>query len=168
MHDKDILISNSGNVYNIKVSGRANFEYAVPLRHLANCLNNNIEKVCIDGSECTFMDSTFMGVMSMIGLRAKKCGTKVEIYGMAPNVRNLLKGLGVDKLFAFFDNVSDMQQTSWDILAGSDKSMLATAETVSEAHKVLVEADSSNEEKFRDVIKFADQDLERIRKESQK
>ena len=27
---------------------------------------------------------------------------------------------------------------------------------------------SSNEEKFRDVIKFADQDLERIRKESQK
>ncbi len=168
MQDKDILISNSGNIYNIKISGRANFEYAVPLRHLANCLNNNIEKICIDGSECTFMDSTFMGVMSMIGLRSKKCGTKVEIYGMAPNVRGLLKGLGVDKLFSFFDNVADMQKTSWEVLAKQEKSMLATAETVSEAHKVLVEADDSNEERFRDVIKFADQDLEKLRENSQK
>ncbi|MBQ9789428.1 MAG: STAS domain-containing protein [Lentisphaeria bacterium] len=163
MQDKDILISNSGNVYNIKVCGRANFEYAVPLRHLANCLNSNIEKICIDGSECTFMDSTFMGVMSMIGLRSKKCGTKVEIYGMAPNVRALLKGLGVDKLFTFFDNVNDMQQSSWEELAKQEKNMLETAETVSEAHKVLVEADDSNEARFHDVIKFADEDIARLR-----
>ena len=114
------------------------------------------------------MDSTFMGVMSMIGLRSKKFGTKVEIYGMAPNVRALLKGLGVEKLFDFFENVNDMQQSSWEELARQEKNMLDTAETVSEAHKVLVEADDSNEERFRDVIKFADQDLERLRNESQK
>lgn len=165
MKESDLLISNSANIYNIKVTGRANFEYAVPLRHLANCINSSTEKICIDGSECTFMDSTFMGVLSMIGLKSKKLNATVEIHGMAPNVRALLKGLGVDKLFIFFDNKEQMQVDSWNNLINKDKSLLATAETVAEAHKTLVEADDSNQARFKDVIKYADEDLDKIRKQ---
>lgn len=165
MKDDDILISNSGSVYNIKVRGRANFEYAVPLRHFANCMSSNIELIRIEASECTFMDSTFMGVLSMIGMKAKTFRALVEIHCMPPAVRALLKGLGVDKLFTFCDRDGGITVESWTNVLPQKKSALTTAETVAEAHKTLVEADSSNEAKFKEVIKFADADVEKLRKE---
>ena len=165
MKDDDIQISNSGSVYNIKVKGRANFEYAVPLRHFSNCMADNIELIRIEASECTFMDSTFMGVLSMIGMKAKKFRAMVEIHCMAPNVRALLKGLGVDKLFTFCDEEGKVTVESWRNVLPQQKSALQTAETVSEAHKTLVAADSSNEAKFKDVIKFADADIENLKKQ---
>ena len=42
--------------------------------------------------------------------------------------------------------------------------MLTTAETVAEAHKALVGADAGNAEKFKQVIEFADKDVERLKK----
>ncbi|MBR2508629.1 MAG: STAS domain-containing protein [Lentisphaeria bacterium] len=165
MKDDDILISNSGSVYNIKVKGRANFEYAVPLRHFSNCMSSSIELIRIEASECTFMDSTFMGVLAMIGMKAKKFRASVEIHCMAPNVRALLKGLGVDKLFIFCDENGGITVESWSNVIPQKKSALTTAETVAEAHKTLVEADDANAEKFKDVIKFADEDVEKLKKE---
>ncbi|UKI34318.1 MAG: hypothetical protein L6W00_13635 [Lentisphaeria bacterium] len=41
--------------------------------------------------------------------------------------------------------------------------MLTTAETVTEAHQTLVEADSSNAARFDQVIEFARQDVERLK-----
>ncbi len=165
MKDDDIQISNSGSVYNIKVRGRANFEYAVPLRHFSNCMAANIELIRIEASGCTFMDSTFMGVLAMIGMKAKKFRAAVEIHCMAPNVRALLKGLGVDKLFTFCDEDGKITVESWTNVLPSQKSALQTAETVSEAHKILVAADDANEAKFKDVIKFADADIENLKKQ---
>jgi hypothetical protein len=38
---------------------------------------------------------------------------------------------------------------------------------VAEAHKALVGADESNADKFKQVIEFADQDVERLKKAQQ-
>lgn len=164
MKDDDILISNSGSVYNIKVKGRANFEYAVPLRHFANCMSSGIELIRIEASECTFMDSTFMGVLAMIGMKAKTFRATIEIHCMEPPVRALLKGLGVDRLFTFCDAAGGITVESWNNVLPQKKSALTTAETVSEAHKTLVQADESNAAKFDAVIKFADADIENLKK----
>ena len=43
--------------------------------------------------------------------------------------------------------------------------MLTTAETVADAHRALVGADSANESKFKQVIEFAEQDVERLKKQ---
>ena len=42
--------------------------------------------------------------------------------------------------------------------------MLTMAETVEEAHRKLVEADDSNNERFKDVITYAAADVERLKK----
>ena len=47
--------------------------------------------------------------------------------------------------------------------AGGKSDLLTTAETVTEAHETLVEADSSNEAKFSQVIEFAKKDVERLK-----
>ena len=48
--------------------------------------------------------------------------------------------------------------------AQNDATMLAGAETVKEAHESLVDADSANAARFESVIKYADADVERLKK----
>jgi len=163
MKESDLLISHRDGVYFVKVSGRANFEYAVPLRELAMALDQ-FKCVRLDMTECLAMDSTFMGVLAMIGLKAKKAEAKIELANTSDFLKKLLRDLGVVKLFDFV--VGDTDEASYDS-AAKKADLLATAETVTEAHKTLVEANESNAEKFDQVIAFAKQDVERLRKKKE-
>ena len=162
MQNSDLLISNRNGVYQIKVSGRANFEYAVPLRNIAKG-SGIIKGIVIDLGSCTAMDSTFMGVLTMFALKGKREQTQVELYNANATLQKLLRDLGVAKLFSFKEG--EMEQAGEGENSAAGNSLLTTAETVSEAHKALVDADSANQEKFRTVIDFADADVARIKKE---
>ncbi len=166
MKETDLLISNEGQLHKVKVTGRANFDYAVPLRELGKSLEKNFQDVHVDLSDCITMDSTFMGVLSMLGLKARSAGGKVVLSGAREQVRNLLHGLGIERLFTFVDSAPLTSGNQWADLVpfGSKKrDALKTAETVLEAHEVLVEADASNQEQFEKVIDFAREDLERLK-----
>ena len=86
------------------------------------------------------------------------------ILGADENLQKLLDDLGVLKLFNL---VTEDENTSGgkSVEVASNSDMLTTAQTVAEAHRALVGADSSNAEKFKQVIEFADQDVERLSKE---
>ena len=161
MRDSDILISSRGGAYSVKVSGRANFEYAVPLRNIAK--TGAACNVLIDLKDCTAMDSTFMGVLTMLALKNKKSNAVVELYNAGAVLQKLLRDLGVIKLFVFKEGEPGGAAGSVEANAPADR--LSTAETVAEAHKTLVDADESNREKFRSVIDFADADVVRLKKE---
>ena len=165
MKESDLLISHRDGVYSVKVSGRANFEYAVPLRELAKTLDANFKCVRLDMTDCTAMDSTFMGVLSMIALKARKNNATVELLNAADHLKKLLRDLGVYKLFVFTAGDSDTDAaTQWNA-PEKNSSLLVAAETVTEAHEVLVEADEANAEKFDQVIKFARKDVERLKQD---
>ena len=164
MRDIDLKIADRGGVYVVKARGRANFEYAVPLRELVKNLVA-FERFCIDLSECTAMDSTFMGVLTMTALKGAKSGKRVEILGASEGLKKLLRDLGVGRLFDF----AGVETAPKELLASltnaqNDPSMLAGAETVKEAHESLVDADSANAERFESVIKYAEADVERLKK----
>ena len=161
MKESDLLISRHDGVYSVKVTGRANFEYAVPLRELAKS-SDTFKCFRIDLSECVAMDSTFMGVLSMIGLKSRRCNATVELLNAGDSLKKLLRDLGVSKLFTFTEG-SDPDAPQWSASDGNvaRNDMLTTAETVTEAHQTLVEADSSNAARFDQVIEFARQDVER-------
>ena len=163
MKAEDLKITAMDKGYLIEVSGRANFDYAVPLRELAEKLvpGNWIQ---FDMEYCETMDSTFMGVLTMIALKLRKSGNRAMILGADENLQKLLDDLGVLKLFNL---VTEDENTSGgkSVEVASNSDMLTTAQTVAEAHRALVGADSSNAEKFKQVIEFADQDVERLSKE---
>jgi len=164
MKESDLLISHRGSIYFVKVSGRANFEYAVPLRELAMTLDK-FKCVHLDMTECLAMDSTFMGVLSMIGLKAKKAEAKVELANASDFLKKLLRDLGVAQLFEFVTGETDAADTAAYDSAAQEADLLTAAETVTEAHQKLVEANESNAAKFDQVIAFSKQDVERLRKE---
>lgn len=160
MKENDLIITNRGDSYSVRVAGRANFEYATPLRELAKTTERFTE-FRIDLADCVAMDSTFMGVLTMLALKAKSFQVKVELFNASEVLRKLLKDLGVAKLFVFKEGKSGAEAESGT--AGKPTDMLTLAETVAEAHRSLAEAESTNAERFKDVIKFAESDVERLR-----
>ena len=159
MNENDLKIGENQEAFVITAVGRANFEYAVPIRELVNS-NEGRKDIKVDLKECTAMDSTFMGVLSMGALKAEDNGTRFEIFNASDTLKRLLTDLGVDELFSYCEGSPGDSGSA----AGGKADMLTTAETVEEAHRKLVEADDANAERFKDVINYAAADVERLKK----
>ena len=165
MRDIDLRIANRAELYLVQARGRANFEYAVPLRELVKSLAS-FERFCIDLSECTAMDSTFMGVLTMLALKGAKLRRKVEILGANDTLKKLLHDLGVARLFDFKATDAAPAELRRSLEAATPSAtLLDGAETVKEAHETLVDADSGNAKRFESVIKYAEADVERLKKQ---
>ncbi len=162
MKETDLLISHRDGIYSAKVTGRANFEYAVPLRELVRSLDT-FKSFRIDLGGCLAMDSTFMGVLTMLGLKSHRIGAEIELYNASDTLKKLLRDLGVIKIFTFVEGTDPGAPSTWQVANAEQKNLLVTAETVTEAHQSLVEADSANATRFDQVIEFAKQDVERLK-----
>ena len=152
----------------IQVTGRANFESAVPLREFAKGLTGS-EIVRFDLHRCEAFDSTFMGVLTMLALKLRKSSSpQIMLINASVQLNKLLRDLGVAKLFKFVsgDDAAAVEtggRTGSAVSLSNRKTLLDTAQTVVDAHKTLVEAESSNAEKFNQVIEFAEQDVRRLK-----
>lgn len=165
MRAEDLKITEMNGGYLIKVSGRANFDYAVPLRELADKITSG-SWIQFDMEYCETMDSTFMGVLTMLALKSRKCGFQIMLINASGQLNKLLRDLGVAKLFKFIsgeENSSVQSGSASDVPVAGTSSLLATAQTVVDAHKTLIVADSSNAEKFDKVVEFAEQDVQRLK-----
>jgi len=163
MKNTDLLIAHNKGAYTIVVEGRANFDYGLPLRNFAKNLDDKFTQIAIDLRACLGMDSTFMGIMAMIGLKAKKNNVQVEILNADENNRYLLEGLGLDKLFKFV-NKDTCNICNEKIAPDANScSILDQAETVVDAHKTLTRVDKKNIQKFEKVIEFAQNDVDKLK-----
>lgn len=167
MNNANLMISEDGDSYIIQVSGRANFDYAVPLRELSRNLSPNYRKIVFEMSGCTAVDSTFMGVMTMLALAARKQGKRTSICNITPTVFGLLKGLGVDKLFVFEEKeitAAPGKTADSALNVAANTEALPRARAVVDAHKALVDIEPENAAKFDKVIEFAEKDLKKMEK----
>lgn len=165
MKESDILIAQEAGTYRIKIDGRANFEYGPPLRNLAkNLENENFELISVDLANCTGMDSTFMGILAMLGLRAKKINASMEIVNAGETNEALLKGLGLKNLFSFVKRTED-KEFNWS-KAGKEGEKIEKAETVVDAHDTLMDVTPENVPKFKTVVDFAKKDLKNLKGKS--
>ena len=107
----------------------------------------------------------------MLAMKLRKSGSKVMLINASSQLNKLLHALGVAKLFNFVagDDKNAVRSGSavQEVQISGKASLLATAQTVVDAHKSLVEADNSNLEKFDKVIEFAEQDVERLKNDNQ-
>lgn len=166
----ELLISSKDGVYRIKVSGRATFDCAPPLRDLARTLaGEKFDGIKIDLKSCEWMDSTFMGVLAMLGLRAKAVSAPMEICAADEQNKSLLAGLGLKKLFIFSENALEDEDSSADWKNGNQEvvKMAEGAQTVLEAHKTLMDVDEENVQKFETVVNLVQQDIDRMNGDNQ-
>jgi len=157
-----LIISRDNSRCGIILSGRVNFETVVPLRNFVNDLPADIKELTVELGGCLSMDSTCMGVLSMLALLGIKSKLKMRLLNAGGN-RQLLKGLGVEKLFKFEDgDFESYPEIIYPAATAADKDMKAAAETVLEAHQTLISADGSNQQRFKSVVEMTRQDLDNM------
>jgi anti-anti-sigma regulatory factor len=152
----------------IKVMGRANFTLSLDLKKLVNELwDRNCSRFIFDLTECVTMDSTFLGVLSGIGLKfqAAKIGNSnrsIELFNPHPRITEVLDTLGVAYLFKISDGSDMVAQQFQPLQPASDASRADVTRTCLEAHQTLMNINPQNVQKFKDVAQFLTEDLKRL------
>ena len=156
----------------IKISGRANFTSGVDFRTLVSELSRRgYTYFLLDLSECTLMDSTFLGVLAGFGLKmgAPQPGLcpPIELLNPNPRITELLDSLGIIHLFKVTHGQLALPEATepqpHDPAAPTREE---TTQACLEAHQTLMEIHPGNVRRFKDVAQFLAEDLKRLQAET--
>jgi anti-anti-sigma regulatory factor len=164
----NLLVSVRDSLVLIKVAGRANFTVSVDFKRVVTELRQRgFARFLCDLSECTTMDSTFLGVLAGLAHKPVPGPTPqvVSFQLLLPNPRitEQLDNLGIAHLF---EVVSDRNLPAGDLqpvepgAASQDRAELCR--TSLEAHQTLMELNPANVAQFKDVAAFLAEDLKRL------
>src|SRR5271168_2119908 len=95
-----ILVARSVDLGFVKVVGRGSFQNSGCLKAFyLQLLHDGVTRFVVDLDACTYLDSTFLGILLGLGLKLKDKGTGLlHILNASPRNLELLKNLGLDRL----------------------------------------------------------------------
>ncbi|MCM1320561.1 MAG: STAS domain-containing protein [Bacteroides sp.] len=144
-----IRFSENNNDMYISAAGHITAQYCSELKKtiFGKLDSQNAESsamVYVDLSECTYMDSTFIGALVGINKKLKKIsGNKVHLQNIQPQCKDLLVFMGVFSLFdtdspavPFPDNLTECTAAN------------TSAEDILDAHENLMELSDDNKKRF--------------------
>ena len=154
----------------VKITGRANFTSSVDFKTLlGELLQKGYLRFVLDLTECTLMDSTFLGVLAGFGLKMngpKTDGARpsLELFNPSPRIVELLENLGVLHLFTIIQGEINLpEKTEPHDLAPVNPSREEVKLTCLEAHQILMEVHPENSSRFKDVAQFLTEDLKKLK-----
>jgi anti-sigma B factor antagonist len=173
-----ILVARSADLGFIKVVGRGSFQNSGCLKAFyQQLLKEGVRRFVVDLDACTYLDSTFLGILLGLGLKLKEIGAGLlHILNASPRNLELLRNLGLDRLISIESttgSTAGVRDTNGSVLNGlngvkeeSLKEMPCTVPTraeagptILEAHVNLMQFDPRNVPKFKDVVEFLREDL---------
>jgi anti-sigma B factor antagonist len=153
----------------VKVCGRASFACGPDFKRLIGELQSRgRSRFVFDLSECSLMDSTFLGIMAGFAMRAEEGHReKAVLHNPTPRILDLLDNLGVIHLFELRQGgglpVGECQPAG--SAAPPDKAEVTRASL--DAHRDLIAIDpAKNLPRFKDVTRFLAEDLVRLERSS--
>ncbi len=147
-----ILVAEEKEVILLRVDGKGtHLTSHLFKRYVLQCLTENRKHFHVDLSQCSYMDSTFLGMMAGIGIKMKQQSLPaIKLVNINDRVRGMFESLGIDHLFEMIQQANVAANFS-EVQGGGDSKDGKTREML-EAHEKLVEVSKANEAKFRDVI----------------
>ncbi len=158
----------------VRVFGRGSFNISVSLKEFGDvAIERGHHTLIFDLQHCIGMDSTFMGMVAGLAYRARRAAEGgVIMINLSEKTRNLLTTLGLDSIVGTYmlgeepEPISNLVQrvdSLRDLEPQEDR--LKTTETMLEAHQTLTKVDSENVTRFKDVLLFLSEDLDRQRQQ---
>ena len=160
MPEAQVLAATQEGVVQVRIIGRATFKVSQRLRDFAiKAIGEGTSEMIIEFSACQGMDSTFMGVLALIGLESRG-RTDIVFVNTGDQHRRLLDSIGVSRLFRFAQ--TQVTGTDWRSICEAAEGACSgddVAATVLEAHKALMELDPANVPRFADVVGMLSDEL---------
>lgn len=158
----------------IRIEGRGSFKISPPMKQFIHQVieNNSADRIVIDMSDCTGMDSTFMGVIAGLACLIKsKPDFGFKLINLSDKNKKLLVTLGVDRVVNYsMASDKDADQQNCAICEGEEleadfSNKLDAAKTTLEAHETLVDINPENYSKFKSVLEFLEDDVRSLSNE---
>lgn len=152
----------------IQVKGRATFAISPSLKQLGSTL---IDRPCgrfiLDMAECECIDSTFIGVLAGLSMRLKKTtGSSIIIVNLPPDIHETICILGLNQIISCFptgmcpqdiqNRLQKLSNLNCVEMKPADKN--TTKKTMTEAHMNLIQINSQNLPRFKDILTFLQED----------
>ena len=159
-----ILVARSADLGFIKVVGRGSFQNSSCLKAFyQQLLKDGVRRFVVDLDACTYLDSTFLGILLGLGLKLKDAGNGL-LHILNANTRNLelLKNLGLARLIIIDSSkvaLNGVAEKPLEEMPCPVPTRSEAAPTILEAHENLMEFDPRNVPKFKDVVEFLREDL---------
>ncbi len=95
-----ILVARTGDLGFVKVVGRGSFQNSGCLKAFyLQLLKEGVTRFVIDLGSCTYLDSTFLGILLGLGLKLRESGNGLlNILNASSRNLELLRNLGLDRL----------------------------------------------------------------------
>jgi anti-sigma B factor antagonist len=170
-----ILVARSANLGFVKVVGRGSFQNSGCLQSFyRELLKDGVNRFVVDLDACTYLDSTFLGILLGLGLQLKNAGNGLlHVLNASPRNLELLRNLGLDRLIHIDGRMENGNANGGgrriDLNGVLEKDLEEiecpvptreqAAPTILEAHENLMEFDPRNVPKFKDVVEFLREDL---------
>lgn len=163
-----LLAAMEDQVSCIRVCGRATFKISTTLRRFVeNAMTmHGITTFRINLTECSAMDSTFMGTLAGLSNLTRQNKADLRLTSVSDKNYELLHTLGIDQIV----DISRMaapcacdERDSGATLEVESESALEKAETMLDAHKALAELSRENIARFKNVITFLQEDVDRLK-----
>jgi len=163
MEREVIYIASSSDTALVRIIGKGTFQNSYPIK---KWFLSKIEEKCanliIDLKDCTGMDSTFMGTITGLSLKAKSLGKKaVVLANITRHNRHLLETLGLDKFFILKEVLELDRFLNWQMLSIEDLDKLTTTKHMIEAHEKLIVTGGSSGEQFKAVDKLLKENIQK-------
>lgn len=174
-----ILVARSADLGFVKVVGRGSFQNSGCLKAFyQQLLKEGVSRFVVDLDACTYLDSTFLGILLGLGLKLKDAGNGLlHILNANPRNLELLRNLGLDRLINIEgssglggdvtgngtglspDSMNGVKEEQLEEVPCPVPTRAEAAPTILEAHENLMEFDPRNVPKFKDVVEFLREDL---------
>jgi anti-sigma B factor antagonist len=159
-----ILVGCTSNVAQIRVEGKGSFQNSSGLKEFSKeMMNRGYREFVVDLKGCPVMDSTFMGTLAGVALRLREFGEgHLSVINLNQRNFDLLRNLGLDQLFQIKTAPpAATAAAGTPVAAGDVQDPQEQARTMLEAHEALIAAEPENITKFKDVLQYLKQDLQR-------
>ncbi len=147
--EEAVYFGEAGDAVFIKATGHVTAAVCPPLKaRLFDRLDRDppASRVCVDLSECEYMDSTFLGFIvgaqKRFSLRAPR--RRVQLYGLSDTCKGLLRTIGVLGFVSVEAGGSGIPE-EMERVSGGER---ATARFLLDVHEELSEISPENRKKF--------------------
>ena len=157
-----ILQAECSGVYVLKLVGevRLNLCSTIDASIEAMTLDPQFATVVVDLSETTLIDSTTLGLLVKLALRAKaKSHFLPSIISTNPDITRIIETMGFESVYLILDEPALTDQTLIE-LAPKEMSEEVLRTNVLCAHKILMNLNEHNREQFKDLVGALECDAE--------
>ena len=167
-----ILAATADNCTLVSVTGPATFKLAPAFKQASQAARlAGSTMIVVDMTNCRSMDSTFMGAIASLGFASKKPDNPQSVLiNLAPSAAALLKGLGVDRIMRVYPagglpaGMGDLSQLVNNLhpVEAIEPGARDMAALMYDAHETLTRVEPENLQRFKDVLAFLREDIQRL------